>query len=474
MDQITFYLNGTKESVPSHLSHLTLSDYLRYERNLTGTKVVCAEGDCGACSVLKINTQTPGPLTAVNSCIHPLVNCHGNHIVTVEALAQKEKLHPSQKAMIDCHGSQCGFCTPGFVVALAGLCEKKKVEGEKLIKAAEVKNALTGNLCRCTGYESIIEAGVEMDPLAQASLTERYHTPEVQADLNKITARPMEINSSKFSFYAPKKLEDAQKYLAQNSDCQIVAGATDLGVVYNKRFDRPKKLLSLHLISECYRLEQKQGRVFVGAQVTLSALRNFLKKDFPEYSHYLDVFASPLIKNNSTLIGNIQTASPIGDNAPVMLTTDALVHLYNGTQAREVALKDYFKSYRVTEKRPEELITGISFQIPSNKYYKIEKVCVRKDMDISIVNMAVAIENQNGTISSIEIALGGVAATPIRLKKTEAFLKNKKIDDSVLENALKMAQTEFTPLSDHRASAGYRRTLVHNLLKHHLDTGAAV
>ncbi|MGB0452928.1 MAG: 2Fe-2S iron-sulfur cluster-binding protein [Bacteriovoracaceae bacterium] len=239
-----------------------LSDYLRYEKCLTGTKVVCAEGDCGACSVLKYYPLNSGVdaehFVSMNSCISPLSTLHGPHILTVESLQEGEKLHPAQSSIINHHGTQCGFCTPGFAVALAGLCEEKISRGEKEVSEEEGKNALTGNLCRCTGYNSLIEASTQMQFEKEKSLKDRYQTKEIDGNLNEIVKDDLRIETEDYLFYAPNSYEKALKYLDEYEDAKIIAKGTDLGVVHNKRKIKLNHLLSLQLIPKA----QRDGLVF--------------------------------------------------------------------------------------------------------------------------------------------------------------------------------------------------------------------
>lgn len=471
-NNICFYLNGQLVTVPQQQSAMMLSDFLRYELCLTGTKVVCAEGDCGACTLLKFNPLLQGQdsqnFLPVNSCIMPLMSVHGSHLITVEALEKKDQLHQAQEALVKCHGTQCGFCTPGFVMALAGLCDEKIQKKDFNISLDETKNCLTGNLCRCTGYESIIKAGNQIDLKKEESLKNRYHTKEVESKLDKINSEELKIEAEEFSFYAPLTYKDALNFLNNHQNVKIIANATDLGVIHNKRKIRLTHLLSLHLIKEAYEIKETNDSFEIGSRVTLTELRHFLKGKVQEYADYLDIFASPQIKNNATLVGNIANASPIGDNAPVLLALDAHVLLDSYVGKRIVKLDQFFLDYRKTDMKKNELITKIIFKKPQYSHFKCYKNSLRKDLDISTVNMAIHADIKDKTIENIIIGAGGIAATPIRLKRTEAFLKGKLLDDKVIESACKISQTDFTPLSDVRASASYRRLLVHNYLQRFL------
>tara|TARA_B100001971_G_scaffold84647_1_gene78210 strand:+ start:319234 stop:320658 length:1425 start_codon:yes stop_codon:yes gene_type:complete len=464
---IKFYLNGKFCEVDARHSTLMLSDYLRYEKCLTGTKVVCAEGDCGACTVLRYSPMLQGleseNFQAVNSCIMPMAAMHGMHLITIEGLEKDQKMHQAQEKMMSCHGSQCGFCTPGFVMALAGLSEEKINRNEKAIDPKEAKNALTGNLCRCTGYDTIVKAACTMDLSREESLKARYHNEEIEKHLSEILSKDLKIEESDYQLFAPTSYKSAIEYLQNNLDAKIIANATDLGVVHNKRRIKLNNLLSLHLIKEAYEITYKEGIVNVGARVTLSEFRHFLKDKCVEYVHYLDIFAAPQIKNNATLIGNVATASPIGDNAPILLALDASVIIQGPKGERVEKLSDFFLDYRKTTLKNDELISAISFEIPKERTLKFFKNSIRKDLDISTINLGLNVKISNDKIEDILIGAGGIAAIPLKLRKTEDFLRGKKLEPSVIKQACDLAQTEYTPISDVRSTSSYRRVVFENV-----------
>lgn len=450
-----------------------LSDYLRYERGLTGTKVVCAEGDCGACTVLRyfplLGGEDGSNFLSVNSCILPLALLHGSHLLTVESLETEKELHQAQSSLRNSHASQCGFCTPGFAMALAGLCEEKLACKQTQINEEEGKNALTGNLCRCTGYNSIVDAAVSIDLKKEKSLKERYHSKEIEGHLRDLCSEEIRFENSNFLFYAPKTYDQAFDFLANNPDTRIIANGTDLGVVHNKRKIKLNKLLSLHLIDEAYKISESKGVVSLGSRVTLTEFRHFLKGKCDEYANYLDIFASPQIKNNATVVGNIANASPIGDNAPVLLSLDGEVELVSSKGSRREKLSEFFLDYRKTSLRNGELIKAIRFELPKPGHFKAFKQSIRKDLDISTLNLAVNIDLEKKQIKQVFIGAGGIAAIPLRLKKTEDFLRDKNLEEMTIAKACEVAQSEFTPIDDVRASASYRRVVFQNSLKRILE-----
>ena len=468
-NHIVFYLNGIRKEVTADKASMMLAEFLRYDQNLTGTKIVCAEGDCGACSVLRYFPHVQGTdnkqYLPINSCITLVAQLDGSSLVTVDALKKNEELHETQKAMVNCHGSQCGFCTPGFVMALTGLVEEKIAKKDLEIGLQEAKNCMTGNLCRCTGYQPIIEAAMSIDLNKCESIKERFYSEKQEVELTKVYSESVYLESSEFTFFAPKTVKEAVSYLKDYPDTTIIASATDLGVVHNKRKIKLTKLLSLQLITSMYEVKQVGDEVILGARVTHTEFRHFMKDKLPEFATYLDIFASPQIKNIGTIVGNVANASPIGDTPPALLALDAVVLLTGPNGDREVKLSKFFLAYRRTSIEHGEIITGIKFKIPSKTssvgFYKNSN---RKDLDISAVNFAIRVDWKDDSkkeIKDIAIAAGGVAATPLRFIKTEEYLK-KNLN---INEAIKELHAEFTPLSDVRASSAYRHVLVENLFR---------
>lgn len=474
-DYICFYLNGALRKVGDQQARMMLSDYLRYDQALTGTKVVCAEGDCGACSVLKYfphtntNPQENHQFLAINSCITPVASLDGSSLITVDALKNSDKLHETQRAMMENHGSQCGFCTPGFVIALASLTEKKIEQNENQITEADARNALTGNLCRCTGYQAIIDSAKDIDLSKTEHLYERFYNDEQDKVLADVFNSAVKILSDDYLFYAPKNIENACQFLNENPNAKILASSTDLGVVHNKRRIKLSKILSLHLIPELYHMEVNDKNITFGARVNFSDFRNVIKGIIPEFANYIDVFASPQIKNLATLVGNVCTASPIGDSPPPLMALESIIHLQSIDGKRSIPITEFFLDYRKTSRKPNEIVTGISFPTPTkHSTLRFYKNANRKDLDISAVNLAIKVDWQDkksGIIERVIIAAGGIAATTLRLKETEKKLAGKKIGPQLLEQICTEVQNEFTPLSDLRATANYRRLVVENLLR---------
>lgn len=463
---IVFYLNGARHEVTGEKAGWMLADFLRYELGLVGTKIVCAEGDCGACTVLKYSPLGNRSFLPINSCIATVAQMDGSSLVTVDRLASDGKLSPIQEAMVRCHGSQCGFCTPGFVMALAGLVEKKLEARETVIGKQEAKNALTGNLCRCTGYEPILEAA-EAIPLNRCSTVKsRFWSQAQERDLRKVFSEPVLFEGRQFSFFAPKHLREAVTFLKKNKDARLLAAGTDLGVIHNKRKLRMEKVVSLHLISELYKILKIQSRLKVGARVTLSQLRVGIRESIPELARFIDLFASPQIKNVATLMGNVCNASPIADLPPFLLSTNAIVHTLGPLGKRKIELDWFYLSYRKTALRPGEVAVALEFDVPSkSESLSLYKVSRRKDLDISTVNAAFRVKWRGRIMEDPKIALGGMAATPVRLRKTEKLLSGQELSSSLLARALQIFHSELAPISDLRGSAAFRRIVSENLFQ---------
>ena len=472
---VVIFLNGKKVQVGADDALMMLAEWLRKRALRPGTKIVCAEGDCGACTVLRAfkSKSTPGKLSflPINSCITTVAQMDGSHIVTVEGLAQNGKLSPVQNAMRSCHGSQCGYCTPGFVMALTGATEVHKTLDRKT-----AANYLTGNLCRCTGYAPILDAAEAIKPDPSFHVASRYLTTKNMNELKAATKKPVEFKDSQGrTFSAPSTLAAACKFLKQKKGARLIAAATDLGVQTNKGRPLPEALLSLQNIDELYVLKATKASLKLGARVTLSQLRKATAEKFPELSRFLDIFASPQIKNSATLVGNLANASPIGDTLPMLLSTDAVIHTaYWGSGKlvrRKIPATEFFLGYKKLALKPYELICGVEIPLGQNiKNLRLYKSSQRKDLDISAVGAAFRIvTDKSGKVREAALALGGVAATPIRLPKVEAVLLGQPLSAPVLAHGLRQMHESIKPLSDVRGTAAFRQVLAGNMFKMYVN-----
>jgi xanthine dehydrogenase small subunit len=442
-DHIRLLVNGREHRIAGATAFTTLANYLRYDAGATGTKIVCEEGDCGACSVLV--RRGDGDFVAINSCIIALCQLDAASIVTVEGLKRGGELHPVQQAMVECHGAQCGYCTPGFVVTMSGLFERCDRVGE-----AQVRDGLTGNLCRCTGYEPIVKAALSVDGASMPKLRDLY--PQAIDDGEAVRVG---------DFFAPTTLADAITFKREHPGCVIVQGSTDVGVWINKRNFAAPAMLFLGKVRELDELRGDDGAVVAGANVTLTAFERFLEGRIPELEAILHVFGSPQIKNTGTLIGNVANGSPIGDTLPYLFVSGAELELNGG--ARTVAIQDFYLGYKKFDLRPDEIITRIRVPVVRDRL-KLYKVSRRRDLDISAFTAAIRLRTLDGHIDTAAIAYGGVAPTVVRLPRTEAFLAGKPVALDTFEEAGRIARGEVAPISDVRGSAEYRAQLAENIL----------
>jgi xanthine dehydrogenase small subunit len=440
-----FTLNGRSVDLAGSEPTETLLRWLG-RQGLTGTKEGCADGDCGACTVAVMAPDGNGrmSLQAWNSCLVPLGVLPGRNVVTVEGLAEGEVLHPAQQAMVDCAGSQCGYCTPGFVMSLFAAWHQGRLDDA----------AIEGNLCRCTGYFPIRRA------MAQLAQHEAGNDRLAAALARAQPPAPTALGS----FVSPTQIDDAIALKQKYPDAVFVAGATDYAVGLGHRDVEGVAHIALDRIAELARIEITTERVVVGAGAPLDAIAQRLAGVFPALDLMLPWFGGRQVRARATLGGNLGTASPIGDLLPVLLALDAEIHLAGPAGRRSVAGADFFLDYRRTQRAADELITHVVLprrMASINASYKVSK---RATDDISIVAAAFAHECEaGGEVCHVRLAYGGVAPVPIRAREVEAFLIGRRLDPATIKVACARLQATFAPISDHRASADYRRRLAGNL-----------
>jgi xanthine dehydrogenase small subunit len=443
-DHIRFQVNGREQRISGDAAFQTLANYLRQDVAATGTKIVCEEGDCGACTVLT-RRSAADDYRPVNSCILNLAQLDGAAIVTVEGLRDGDRLHAVQEAMVQCHGAQCGYCTPGFVVAMAGMFENCDRVDEK-----QVRDGLTGNLCRCTGYEPIIKAAMAVDGAPIAKMRDRYPGLPDASDSVQVA-----------NFCAPATLDEAIAFKRDHPGCTIVQGGTDVGVWVNKRNYAAPAMLSLSKIASLNELRDEDGTIVAGANATLADFETFIADRIPELAKILAIFGSPQIKNAGTLVGNIANGSPIGDTLPYLFVAGATLELNGGT--RTVPIDRFYLGYRQFDLRPDEIITCVRIPIIRDTL-RLYKVSRRKDLDISAFTAAIRLAVTGDRITRATVAYGGVAPTVIRLPRAEAFLTGKSLTLDTFEQAGRIARDEIKPISDVRGSADYRLQLAENIM----------
>lgn len=398
-----------------------------------------------------------GRFQAINSCIAPIFSLDLCHVVTVEGLADSNGLSAVQKAFVENGGAQCGYCTPGFVCAMTALTEDCLIEN-KPITEKKARNYLTGNLCRCTGYEPILKAATSID-LKNVTSLGRYVTKESLSEFSSLS-KSVYIKDSNFELSLPHLLSDAAKL--KTPETRLVAGATDLGVLVNKDKLTFTKVLSLLHVDELQKVEFTGNICKVGARVTLTALEQSLKEKCPEFAEILKIFASPQIKNNATLVGNVVNASPIADTIPALMVLNSFVI----TTQRRIALVDFYKGYKQLDLLPTEIVSHIEFEIPAaDEIFKLYKASPRKDLDISVVTFAGIFKLNKKIISSARIAFGGVGPVVIRMKQLESEFTGKEFSEELFSSLSTKVEKEITPLSDLRGSREFRLKLGQNLIK---------
>lgn len=470
--ELVIFVNGRRHAVAPAQSFRPLTEFLRRDLGLTGTKVVCAEGDCGSCTVLVGRSAADGAIAyqTICGCIQSLGQLDAAHVVTVEGLQRGEALNPVQDAMARCHGAQCGYCTPGFVVAMYAMLQDGRGRDEQA-----VCRGLTGNLCRCTGYEPILRAAMETDVSAIEPIDRLYPPEGLAAEMVRLERQPVLVVDGPRSFFKPVTLEQAAEFRAGNPGCAIVAGGTDLGVQVNKGVRRPDVTMSLLAVPELRTIECVPGAIVVGATATLTELQRAFAA-VPEFAQYLEWFGSPPIRNAGTLAGNLANGSPIGDMLPPLFVLEAKVELTSaGGGRRAVDVNDFYTGYRQTVMRPDELIAAITVPLPrADEIFKLYKVSKRKDLDISIFSAAIWMRLRDGQIIDCRLAYGGVGPTVVRLRNTEAALRGRPLDEATLGSVEPVVQGEISTISDVRGSSAYRRLLAGNILRRfHAETAGA-
>ncbi|WP_274630190.1 xanthine dehydrogenase small subunit [Arvimicrobium flavum] len=471
-DHIRFLLNGEEVRLADVAPDETLLDYLRLRRSLRGTKEGCAEGDCGACTVL-VGRLSAGKLVyeGVNACIRFLGSLDGTHVVTIEHLAPVEgQLHPVQQAMVDLHGSQCGFCTPGFVMSLYALWMREPEPSD-----AAIEKALQGNLCRCTGYEAIMRAAraissygdVVKDPLAQ----ERNLVATRLAAMKDGTR--VEIGEGGKRLIVPANVDDFAAVLDEEPKATVVAGSTDVGLWVTKFMREIAPALFIGNLDGLCAMSEEDGVITIGAGVTYTEAFALLAERIPALGPLIDRIGGEQVRNMGTIGGNIANGSPIGDTPPPLIALGATVVLRKGSERRSLPLEDFFIAYGKQDRNPGEFVESVEVTVPADDvHFAVYKISKRRDEDITSTLGAFHLTLSGaGMVEDIRIAYGGMAATPRRAKAVEAALLGKPWSEETVEAALDAYEQDFTPLTDMRASAQYRALAARNLLtRFYLET----
>lgn len=461
---IQFLLNREMRSESALDPNTTVLEYLREYRGKTGTKEGCASGDCGACTVVvgeldgeRIRYRT------LNSCLTFVSALHGKQLITVEDLKDRGQLHSVQQAMVDCHGSQCGFCTPGFVMSLFALQKNAAVNQ---YDPHQTHEALAGNLCRCTGYRPILAAAEQACGDHQPDQFDA-RAAETIARLKAIAPRETaELNSGDKRCLSPLTVADLAELYSANPEARLLAGGTDLALEVTQFHRALPVMIHVGQIAEMKKVEITDSRIEIGAATPLTDCYAALASEYPDFGELLQRFASLQIRNQGTLGGNIGNASPIGDSPPLLIALGAQLLLRKGTASRTLALQDYFIDYKVTAREPGEFIEKIIvLRAQPGRIFRAYKVSKRLDDDISAVCAAFDLKIDQGVVSDARIAFGGMAAIPKRAAACEATLDGAPWNQQTVERACEALAEDFTPLTDFRASREYRLLVAQNLLR---------
>ena len=461
---LRFVLGHRPHALPDVAPDRTLLDVLREDLRCTAVKEGCASGDCGACTVAVAEAEEGGRLhwRAINSCIRLAHSVEGMAVFTAEDIAgEGGRLHPAQRAMLECHGSQCGFCTPGFVMSLFTLHRQR--DGAA-VSRDEALHALSGNLCRCTGYRPILDAAQTMHhwpdvPLDESGLLQQL---KLLAQDGRATAADSASN-----FYAtPTTLAELLRLRAAHPQALIAAGTTDVGLWVTKQHRRFGQIIDVTRVTELRRIERGAHSLSIGAAASLTEAFDALAESRPQLKPFFDRFAGLPVRESGTLGGNVANGSPIGDSMPLLIALGATLVLASTRGERTLPIEDFYLAYRKTALAPDEVLARIEVPQPTpHEWLRADKISKRFEDDISAVCLAVALQVEDGVIHSARIGAGGVAAVPARAIQTEAALAGQQCAEAIFDAAATVLEAEFKPLSDMRASSAYRRAVLGNLLR---------
>ncbi len=438
----------------------TILNYVRLKLKKTGTKEGCAEGGCGACTVVLGDLKNNKIIyQAINSCIAFVPSLEGKQLILVEDLVSKNgTLHNVQQAMINYHGSQCGFCTPGFVMSLFAMYKNFSSYNKE-----NIQDSISGNLCRCTGYRPIIDAAKSLNNTSKLDKFDKNKKKIINL-LKKINSENLTLKKGNKKYFSPKNINELKKTIKDNPNSIFLSGGTDLSLNVTKERKEIHSIISLNSIKELKFIKERSGNIEVGAATSLTEFELFIKKYYPDFNTILKRYGSVQIRNVGTIAGNIATASPIGDTLPLLLSLDAKVILQKISKKTILPLKNFFVSYRKTKLKKGQFIHSIIIPIFKNNIFKAYKISKRIDDDISSVCASFNLEINNKKIKNIKIAYGGMASIPKRAINCEKTLINSNLSEESFERAKKKLEKDFNPINDTRATKNYRMEVAKNLL----------
>ena len=456
-NEIDFILNDELIKINNVDTNVSVLNYLRIDKRLTGTKEGCASGDCGACTAIIAElTNNKLEYKAINTCIMFLYSLHGKQLITVEHLSNS-KLHPVQQSMVDNHGSQCGFCTPGFVMSMFGMYKDKVKPSNQ-----NIDEYLAGNLCRCTGYNSIKKAAKKMYSYGRKDKFSKNENKIIKL-LKKIKHNDILISKNNNKFYIPLNLKNLIQYTQNNKQYKFVTGGTDIALEVTKKNNNINPLIYLGNNKDLNYIKIKRNYINIGSATPINKIIPILKKYYPSFADMFDRYGSTQIRNVASIGGNLGSASPIGDSLPALLALNAKLILQSKNQ-RLLDIKDFFKAYRKTALKNKEFIKEIRIPILKSHIFKCYKISKRIDDDISSLFVAYLMKLKNNIIIDINIAYGGMDSIPNFAFKTQKYLIGKEFNLKNIDKSKQMIEKDFTPLTDVRASSTYRKLVSKNLM----------
>ncbi len=456
---IQFLFRNTIYKIKNPDPNKTILNYIRNDLKLTGTKEGCAEGGCGACTIVlgELN-KNKIIYKSINACISFLPTLNGKQLILIEELVHKNKPHMVQEAMVKFHGSQCGFCTPGFTMSLFSM-----QKNYKLINNETIEETLSGNLCRCTGYRPIIDAAKSLNNKKDKDHFKRNQNKTIQL-LKKIKDVDIEIDYQGRKFFAPKTIPNLKKILKKNPNAKILSGGTDLSLEVTKFRKEIKTIVSLNSINKLNFIKKNKNLIEIGATTSLFDFQNLIKKYFRDFYDVLKRYGSLQIRNVGTIAGNIATASPIGDALPLLLSLNAKIIIQGTNKKKVYPLNQFFISYRKTKLKKAEFIYSIKIPLDKENIFRAYKISKRFDDDISSVCGSFSFLIKKNKIAKASIAYGGMSEIPKRAEILEKNLINSEFSENTFNRAINFMDKDFSPLDDMRASRNYRLTVAKNLL----------